>query len=51
MKIFALNFFQLKMVDYKNFDFEESVSRDSDGQTVLDDMEGVFIRKRIYAKR
>merc|ERR1711990_821492 len=40
-----------KMGDYKNFDFEESVSRDSVGQTVLDDMEGVFIRKRMYAKR
>lgn len=42
-EIFTLNFFQLKMVDYQQFDFEESEPRD--------DMEGVFLRKRIYAKR
>ena len=51
MKIFVLNFVKLKMVDYKNFDFEESEPRDSDSPTVGDDMEGLYIRKRIYAKR
>ena len=39
------------MVDYKNFDFEESEPRDSHSPTVGDDMEGLYIRKRIYAKR
>ena len=51
MKIFVLNFVELKMVDYKNFDFEESEHRDSDSPTLGDDMEGLYIRKRIYAKR
>ena len=51
MKIFVPNFVELKMVDYKNFDFEESEPRDSDSPTVGDDMEGLYIRKRIYAKR
>ena len=51
MKIFVPNFVELKMVDYKNFDFEESEPRDSHSLTVGDDMEGLYIRKRIYAKR
>ena len=41
------------MVEYQKFDFEESSPRDrnSESRTQGDDMEGVLLRKRIYAKR
>ena len=41
------------MVEYQKFDFEESEPRSGncDGRTQGDDMEGVLLRKRIYAKR
>ena len=41
------------MVEYQKFDFEESEahSGNCDSRTLGGDMEGVLLRKRIYAKR